>query len=240
MAVAVSAATLRTLHRIHRQLADLRDRQTAGPRKVAAGTRQLEATEARKAAAQDDVKKARVTADQKQLQLKSAEAKHKDLEAKLNACKTNREYQALKEQLAADAMASKVLEDEILEALERVDALKPAVPAADKEVETARRMLAEAKAAVEAEAGRLAAEVARLRADLETVERDLPADVRDRYERIVKQKGADGLAAVDGQSCGGCFQSLTGNMLSDLLMGRVVACRSCGRLLYSPESPAPA
>jgi hypothetical protein len=29
-------------------------------------------------------------------------------------------------------------------------------------------------------------------------------------------------------------------MLSDLLMGRVVACRSCGRLLYSPESPAPA
>lgn len=240
MAVAVSAATLRTLHRIHRQLADLRDRQTAGPRKVAAGTRQLEASEARKAAAQDDVKKARMAADQKQLQLKSAEAKHRDLEGKLNACKTNREYQALKEQLAADAMATKVLEDEILEALERIDALKPTVPAAEKEVEESRKMLASATAAVEAEAGRLADEVARVRGELETVERDLPADVRDRYERIVKQKGADGLAAVEGQSCGGCFQSLTGNMLSDLLMGRIIVCRSCGRLLYSPESSAPA
>ena len=225
MAVAVSAATLRTLHRIHRQLADLRDRQTAGPRKVAAGTRQLEAAEARKAAAQDDVKKARMAADQKQLQLKSAEVKHRDLEGKLNACKTNREYQALKEQL---------------EALERIDALKPTVPAAEKEVEETRKMLASATAAVEAEAGRLADEVARVRGELETVERDLPADVRDRYERIVKQKGADGLAAVEGQSCGGCFQSLTGNMLSDLLMGRIIVCRSCGRLLYSPESSAPA
>lgn len=240
MAVAVSAATLRTLHRIHRQLADLRDRQAAGPRKVAAGTRQLEAAEARKATAQDDVKKARMAADQKQLQLKSAEAKHRDLEGKLNACKTNREYQALKEQLAADAMATKVLEDEILEALERIDALKPTVPAADKEVDDARKTLAAAKAAVEAEAGRLAEEVARVRGELETVERDLPADVRDRYERIVKQKGADGLAAVEGQSCGGCFQSLTGNMLSDLLMGRIIVCRSCGRLLYSPESSVPA
>jgi predicted nucleic acid-binding Zn-ribbon protein len=101
-------------------------------------------------------------------------------------------------------------------------------------------MLASATAAVEAEAGRLADEVARVRGELETVERDLPADVRDRYERIVKQKGADGLAAVEGQSCGGCFQSLTGNMLSDLLMGRIIVCRSCGRLLYSPESSAPA
>jgi hypothetical protein len=29
-------------------------------------------------------------------------------------------------------------------------------------------------------------------------------------------------------------------MLSDLLMGRIIVCRSCGRLLYSPESSAPA
>lgn len=240
MAVAVSAVTLRTLHRIHRQLADLREQQAAGPRRVAAGASRLEAAEACKATAQEDVKKARMAADQKQLQLKSAEAKNRDLEAKLNACKTNREYQALKEQIAADAMASKVLEDEILEALERIDVLKPAVPAAEKDVDVARRIVAEAKAAVEAEAGRLAAEVARVRSELDAVERDLPADVRDRYERIVKQKGADGMAAVDGESCGGCFQSLTGNMLSDLLMGRIVVCRSCGRLLYSPESSAPA
>jgi predicted nucleic acid-binding Zn-ribbon protein len=240
MPVAVTSEILRTLHRIHRQLADLRDQLAAGPRQMAVRSKQLEAAEAKKAAAQDDVKKAKLAADQKQLQLKTAEAKALDLEGKLNACKTNREYQTLKDQISADRMAMKVLEDEILECLERIDALKPTVPAADTEVEAAKKLLAEAKARMDAEAGRLNAEVARVRGELETVERELADDVREKYDRVVKHKGVDGMAAVDGESCGGCFQQITGNMVSELMMGRVVMCRSCGRLLYMPDASAPA
>jgi predicted nucleic acid-binding Zn-ribbon protein len=233
---AVATVTLRTLHRMHRQLADLAEQLAAGPRAVAARTRQVDAAEARKAAAADDVKKARLDADQKQLQLKSAEAKIADLEAKLNACKTNREYQTLRDQIAADRMATKVLEDEIIEALERIDAVKPAVPAAETEITAAKKLLADAEAKVKAESGRLEAEVTRIRADLQAAEKDLVDDVRERYDRVVKQKGADGMSPVDGQTCGGCYQQLTGNMLSDVMLGRIITCRSCGRMLYLPES----
>jgi uncharacterized protein len=236
MTVAVAAGTLRTLHRMHRQLADLAEQLAAGPRAVAVRTKQVQAAEAKKAAAADDIKKARMVADQKQLQLKSAEAKIADLEAKLNACKTNREYQTLRDQIAADRMATKVLEDEIIEALERIDTLKPAVPAAEVEIEAAKKLLAEADAKVKAETGRLEAEVARIRAELLTTEKELADDVREKYDRVVKQKGADGMAAVDGETCGGCYQQLTGNMQSDVMLGRIIACRSCGRLLYLPES----
>jgi predicted nucleic acid-binding Zn-ribbon protein len=233
---AVATVTLRTLHRMHRQLADLAEQLAAGPRAVAARTRQVDAAEARKAAAADDVKKARLVADQKQLQLKSAEAKIADLEAKLNACKTNREYQTLRDQIAADRMATKVLEDEIIEALESIDAVKPAVPAAETEITAAKKLLADAEAKVKAESGRLEAEVTRIRADLQAAEKDLVDDVRERYDRVVKQKGADGMSPVDGQTCGGCYQQLTGNMLSDVMLGRIITCRSCGRMLYLPES----
>jgi predicted nucleic acid-binding Zn-ribbon protein len=133
-------------------------------------------------------------------------------------------------------MATKVLEDEILEALERIDTLKPTVPAADADIEAARKLLAEAEAKVKAETGRLEAEVARIKGELLAAERDLVDDVREKYDRVVKQKAADGMAPVDGQTCGGCYQQLTGNMLSDVLLGRIIACRSCGRLLYLPES----
>ncbi|MEI7781299.1 MAG: hypothetical protein WCJ18_05165 [Planctomycetota bacterium] len=119
MSLAVSADSLRTLHRLHRQLADLRDRLAAGPRQLVARTRQLQAAEAAQTAVQEEIKKAKMAADQKQLQLRSAETKILDLEGKLNACKTNREYQTLRDQVAADKMATKVLEDEILEALTR-------------------------------------------------------------------------------------------------------------------------
>ena len=47
MAVALVTETLRTLHRIHRQLADLADQLAAGPRAVAARTKQVEAAEAK-------------------------------------------------------------------------------------------------------------------------------------------------------------------------------------------------
>jgi predicted nucleic acid-binding Zn-ribbon protein len=236
MALAVTVETLRTLHRIHRQLADLNDRAAAGPRQATARTKQLEAAEAKHAALLDDVKKAKLAADQKQLQLRSAEAKILDLEAKLNACKTNREYQTLRDQIAADRMATKVLEDEILESLERIDAIRKTVPAAEAEVTVAKKSLADVKAKVAAEAATIEAEAVRVRAELETVERDLPAETREPYRRIVKSKGADAMAAVEADSCGGCCQQITGNMLSELAMGRVVVCRSCGRLLYRPET----
>jgi predicted nucleic acid-binding Zn-ribbon protein len=240
MPTAAITETMRTLHRILRQQADVRERIAAGPRQVAAHEARVAAAEAARTAAQDEAKKAKMAADQKQLQMKSAEAKIRDLEGKLNACKTNREYQTLKEQIAADGMALKVLEDEILEALERIDVLKPAVPAAEAALEAVRKALTEAKARVDAETGRLTGEVARVRAELEAVEKELADEVREKYERVVKHKGADGMAPADGQTCGGCFQQITGNMLSDLMLGRLVTCRSCGRLLYVPESSAPA
>jgi predicted nucleic acid-binding Zn-ribbon protein len=232
MALAVTADAIRTLHRMQRQLTDLRDQLETGPRRVAARTKLVEAAEARLAAVNDEVRRAKIAADQKQLQLKSSEAKIIDLEAKLNACKTNREYQTLRDQIAADRMATKVLEDEILEALERVDATRGQVPAADAELTTARRGLADAKADVDAKTAALTSEVERVNRDLEAAEHELPEDSRDVYRRVVKSKGADGMAVVDGQSCGGCSQQITGNMVAELSMGRVVACRSCGRLLY--------
>ncbi len=235
MALAVSADALRTLHRLHRQLADLRDQLAAGPRQIAARTQQLTAAEAAHAARLEEIKKAKMAADQKQLQLRSAEAKILDLEGKLNACKTNREYQTLRDQIAADKMATKVLEDEILEGLERLDEVKKTVPPAEAEVAAVKKQLAEAKARVEGEASRLEAEVARIRTELDAAEAELPADSREIYQRAVKSKGADSMAAVEGTSCGSCFQQLTGNMLAELSMGRVVTCRGCGCLLYLPK-----
>ena len=86
----------------------------------------------------------------------------------------------------------------------------------------------------------LEAEVARISGDVQATEQDLAEDLREKYQRAVRHKGADGMAAADGRDCGGCHQQITSNQLSELLGGRIVTCRSCGRLLYTPESAAPA
>lgn len=236
MAVATTTETLRTLHRIHRQLEDLRDRIAAGPRLVAAHAKQLEAAEATRAGVHEQIKQARAAVDRKQLQLRSAEAKILDLTGKLNACKTNREYQLLTEQIAADKMANAVLEDEILEGLEKVDAIQTTTPAAEQAVAATKKQLDDTKRRVDGEAADLQAEVVRVQANLEATERELAADARSLYDRTVRHKGADGMAPLEGDCCGGCFQQITGKMSSDLLLGQIVMCRGCGRLLYTPAS----
>lgn len=237
--MSVTASALRELHRIHQQLSDLRDRLARGPKQIAARAALVATAEANLAKAQAEVKSARMTVDQKQLLLKTGENKLLDLRGKLNAAGTNREYQALKDQIAADEMAGSVLADEILEAMEKVDENRVLVTQAEAAVAKAKEEQAKVQTTVRGQEESLKAEVTRLEKDLAEAETALPKDFRDAYDRIVRSKGQDAMAQVEGDNCGGCFRQITANMINELSMSRAVFCRSCGRLLYLPEDRTP-
>ena len=115
--MSVTAAALRDLHRLHQQLADLRDRLERGPKQVRAREANVAQLDARLAEAREKAKQTQMAVDRKQLDLKSGEQKVLDLRVKLNTANNNREYQALLEQIAAAEMAGSVLSDEILEGM---------------------------------------------------------------------------------------------------------------------------
>jgi hypothetical protein len=229
------AASLRELHRIHQQLGDLRDRLRRGPKQVDARASNVARLEEALAQVQAQLKASKVTVDQKQLLLKTSEGKVSDLKVKLNGANNNREYQALKEQIAATEMAASVLADEILEALEQVDQFQQQIGEAQENVTKGKDELSKTSQSVAAKAGELKTEVSRLEAELREAEGVLPKDVRDAYERMVKSKGSDCMARVEGDSCGGCYQQLTPNAQNSLRLGQMLFCGSCGRLLYLPE-----
>ncbi len=83
--MSVTAAALRELHRIHQQLAELRDRLERGPKQVRAREANVAQLEARLAEARDKAKQTQMAVDRKQLDLKSGEQKVVDLRVKLNA-----------------------------------------------------------------------------------------------------------------------------------------------------------
>jgi len=226
---------LSTLHRILIQLSDLKDRMDRGPRQIRAREAAVAKLDADLAQIKADSKAAKVAADQKQLLLKSGEAKQKDLHAKLMAAQSNREYQALKDQIAADDMANSVLADEILEALEKIDAIKKQMTDAEGAVARGKEELAKVTKQIKDSEEALLAEIARCETELRTVEATLPEDFRLAYERLARSKGPEALATMDGENCGGCNQKVTANMHNSLLTGKVVTCQSCGRVLYLPE-----
>ena len=234
--MSVSASALRELHRIHKQLGDLRERKDRGPKQIKARETNLVRLTDELTRLQGEHKAARVRSDQKQLLLRSGEQKVEDLKVKLNQAASNREYQALKDQIAADQMAGSVLADEILEAMEKIDELAAHLAEHQTKIEAAKAELAKAEQGVRDQVDQLNSEIKRLEEELRQAESVLPPEFLETYQRLVKGKGEDAMAEVQGDFCGGCYQQLTPNNLSELHMSRAIACRNCGRLIYLPES----
>jgi predicted nucleic acid-binding Zn-ribbon protein len=88
---------------------------------------------------------------------------------------------------------------------------------------------------VEKEKPLVETDIQRLQEELRQAESLLPVDVRENYQRVVRAKGEDALAPIQGEICGGCNQRVLLNMLADLRMSKLVFCKTCGRLLYLPQ-----
>jgi len=224
--------SLATLHRIHRQLADLRDRLERGPKQLKAVEANVKKCETDLTQAKDAFKHAKMAGDEKQLQLKSREVKLVDLQAKLNMAQSNKEYQLLKDQIAADKQANSVLADEILEALERLDQLQAAVKTAEQNLAKTKEDQGKVRQRIDSQQQGLETELARVTGELQAAEGLLSGEFKDNYMRLSRSMGAESLAPAEGGSCGGCSQTFTTQTLNLLKLDKPVFCKSCGRMLY--------
>lgn len=237
--MAVPSATFRTLHRIHRQLTDLRSRLERGPKLIAARNANLNRLEESVASAKEDVKKSQLAANQKELQLKEREGQILNTQAKLNAASSNKEYQAFVEQIAADNQANSVLSDEILELFDKVEELQGIVSTRESELAQSTQELGEITKKIEGERASLETDLQRLTNECGELQATLPAEIKPDFERVVGTRGEDGLAQIEEEFCGNCNQQVNAQMINELLMERVVPCKSCGAYLYLPENREP-
>lgn len=231
----VKPEILQVLHRILRQKTDLDGQLVGGPRRVqlcrnveAEATKHLEK-------AQQELKRLKLIAADKQLQLKMRETKLEDFKAKRNACSSNREFTLLNTQIAADQQANTVLADEILETLESIDRQNEAIKAANDRLMSTQKETTKVSGDVEKRVAVLQSELNRVTSELNECESRLPAELHREYQHRAKTKGEDALAMVDAESCGNCHQVLTPHVLDQLSMGRIHICSSCNSILYVGE-----
>lgn len=234
----VKADILRAIHRIHHQLADLNSRLQRGPRQLQANDASVAKLKEAVDTAKEAVKRNRILTDQKELQLKEREGRILDVRAKLNGASSNREYQAFLEQIAADEEANSVLSDEILELFDKATELTAKVEDAQGGLQKGEKDLDALRKKIEGERASLEQDVLRLQGELAELEKQLPTELKVDYQRIVKVRGAEGLAQLDGDTCGSCFTIITTQMQSQIMLEQLVFCKSCGCILYKAESEA--
>ena len=228
----VTASLIQTLHRMNRQKTDLQGQLKRGPKVIATARGRYDAAEKHVQEIQDMMTKMKVDADQKQLQMKEREDKIVHWSGQMNAAKDNREYQTLKDQIAADKQANVVLSDEILEILEGLDAKEVTLEAAKVQAAEVKQEFEKIENQILEKRVQLQSELERVEGELAEAEKGLSGDIKRDYQRLVAAKGEDAMAAAEGSCCSGCYQSLTPHLNEQLSLGKPVACPACGRLLY--------
>ncbi len=235
-AIEISADLLQRLHRIYRQRSDVQGQIDRGPRQVQAGQSLVNAAKNALDEKIAAIKRAKLGADQKQLQLKEREDRVKNLRGKLNIAASNREFDTLKEQIAADEQANSVLSDEILEALEQIDALEADRVARQSDLAAREADQVVLVASVREKLVGLNEDMQRIEAERGEAELLVPAAVKTEYVRLVTARGEEALAPIDADTCGGCYQTLTTQIVSQIMLSKLVRCPACGAFLYRREA----
>ena len=231
----VNDSVVRNLHQHLVQIADIKSQIERGPRQVKAAILQVDTAREALQKCKDTIKMKKMDADRKQLQLREREAKVHDWEGKMNLAKNNREFQAIKEQIAADSQANSVLSDEILEILEEIDILQIASKEFDEKLKLIEADKAKTESNVSERLASLNTDLERVQGNLSHLELQLTADFLVQYKRLVSNRSEDSMAALDDVSCGGCNTSLPPRILDSLRKEQAIVCPSCGRLLYRQE-----
>lgn len=229
---------VRELHGLYVKLREVQEQLQSAPRKIKARQQLSSAKQAQIEATKEQIKKVKSAADQNNLTVKSNEMKNLNLKVKLNQATSNREFDALRSQIEADEMANSVLEDEVLAAFERADRLKADLT--QYEAELVALKAAEVKLTQEllaAEAG-LKQKAAELTAQINEAETVIPSEMSLSYKRMVQAHGPDAFAEVEGSQCQACFVSLPQQTFVELQNGRILFCKSCGKVMYSARREA--
>jgi len=237
--MAINAETISVLIRLSRidqSRRELIDRVAAFPdrfRRVTAAGDRVKADLTRLDHDLNEARKERRAREQEALTL---ETRIGEDAAKLNAIRSNTEYQTMLRQIAETKTRKTALENQAIELMEREDDLS-------RRLETNRGKSDEELKALAGEEAGLKAEETRLRAELGTMDREraellreVNAELRGRYERLAQSKHGLAVVPVVKGACGGCFASLPPQRVNEVRQAtRLVTCDACSRILVWDE-----
>lgn len=228
-----AAQNLRELHQLHIRAKTIRDLLTSAPKTLAARQAVLAKRREELEKAKKDLKESRAQTKLKETQVQSINVKVDDLRIKLNLIRKQDEYNAIVAQIAADNKSIARLEGEVLEAMLKHDEQAADIAQREEEVAKLTQEVAGLQAEIEARSAEQRAQLAELEVGIADAEAIIPAEQRDQYRRLVKQRGAEAMAAAEGGACSGCYVSVTAQMINELINSQnLVFCMTCGRVLY--------
>ena len=234
--MSTTTAGLKALHHLYLRLYDVNQKLERGPKRIQFKEQFASQQDDRLNSEKEQVTQLKKQVQQKNLDLSSNEAKILDLKGKLNSASSNKEFDIFKGQIEADTMANSVLEDEILELMDKIDAAEVEVQSWVRLKDAAHEDAKKSAQEFEAARNSLDGEIEECKLAINDAEQIIPENVKVLFQRLVRSHGAGALALMEGKFCSACNVMIEPQLRVELNSERFVFCKSCGRLLYIDDS----
>jgi predicted nucleic acid-binding Zn-ribbon protein len=230
--MAGAIGTLRELHRLRQHIKRLQDEINRVPLQIKGQNARIARQEEEIKAAHDDLKHLKVAIHTNEVALKEAHQRIAKFESQIDIIQSKRENDALQHEIAHEQKHCGELEEAILGDMTRAEDDERRIAELDKALKQGKAELAQFEQTSKGRVAELSAELQRAQGQLKEVEGQLPDDIRPQYERLVGAMGEDALSLAKDRTCSACYSGLTQQQHNDLLAGRLVTCKSCGRIVY--------
>ena len=157
-------------------------------------------------------------------------------QARLYEVKTNKEYDALQQEIEVWRNSVDQNETSLVETMDELEELTAKIEAgtelSEEEKQTRQAEIEELSSKLSVIEDQIEREQMERRKVTGRMEKRLLTD----YERIRKAKGEMAVARISRQACGGCFTRLPPQLVAELRKGdRIIHCERCGRIMVWDE-----
>ena len=172
------------------------------------------------------------------INITECDAQIEKYKSQLDNISNSREYDSLNKEIENQGLLRQIAEKHIGEAKERIFEKKNDLEIIKEKIAVRNDDLVAKKHELETIVEATSKEEARLRANRDACAEKIDARTMSAYERI-RESCNNHLAVVsvfNGDSCGGCFNTIAPQRLIDIASNRkMIICEHCGRILVNPD-----
>ena len=152
--------------------------------------------------------------------------------AELNAVKSNDTYKTLLLEIEKTKNGRRVVEDKILDLMDKIDRESVVVKAAENELKEFERKIENEISGLESSAKELEKEAAVAEKEREEYKLKVNKTILAQYERLRDGCDRQGICLIESESCGGCGMALRPQLINQAHKCReLVFCDNCSKIL---------
>lgn len=226
------------LVKFDQQFHDLSTQLRTHKQELASIEKELKDLDTREQELRRRVHDARKSADEHELGMKELVQSESDRKERLEKITHQKEYEALKKEIAGIRQRQQEYEKELVAAWNRVDTIQKELKSSHDQIEQRRTQLMVVFAQKKDQIADLEKKFAHYEQGRMVLLKDVPPEWIDKYN-MMRELVTDPVVPVVHGSCGSCFYAIPANVLVALRKGKLVQCKDCYRLLYMESEQTP-